>query len=470
MKKILILYVIILFQSVYIFAQKQPNIILILADDLGWADLQCYGSTFYETPNLDRLATGGKKFTQSYAACNVCSPTRASLLTGKYPARLQITDWIKGHQRPYAKLLPPEWTMHLPIEEVTIAELLKTKGYATASIGKWHLGHDEKYYPEHQGFDVNIGGYYKGSPNQYFSPYKNPNLSDGPDGEDLTDRLTQEAIHFIDANKTHPFFMYLPYYAVHTPLQAKEEDIEYFKKRINTAYPQQNPIYAAMIKNMDRNIGKLMEALEKYSLDKNTLVIFTSDNGGLVGNQTNIAKRITTNIPFREGKGTAYEGGVRIPTIFYWKGKIKPGIVETPIISMDLYPTIASFASVNRANIPSHDGVDITPLLFDKTDIKERSLFWHYPHYHGQGATPYSSIRAADKKLIYYYETGKKELYDLKTDYEEQHDISSIQPQETERLYQLLQQWLQNVKAQMPRKNPAYDKKREFEKGAYSDF
>lgn len=469
MKKGIILYLCIVLQVAHSFGQQQPNIILIVADDLGWTDLQCYGSSFYETPNLDRLAAAGKKFTQSYAACNVCSPSRAALLTGKYPARLHITDWIQGHRRPYAKLLPPDWTMYLPLQEVTIAELLRAQGYATASIGKWHLGDEEKYYPENQGFDLNIGGYFKGSPNQYFSPYNNPRLPDGPPGEELTDRLTQEAIRYMEAHKNAPFFIYLPFYAVHTPLQAKQEDVAYFKKRINTGNRQQNPVYAAMIKNMDRNVGTLLEALEKQNLINNTLVIFTSDNGGLIGNQKDPRKQVTSNYPFREGKGTAYEGGVRIPTIFYWKGNIRPGGVDVPIISMDLYPTIAALAGMNGKNIPGNDGLDITPLLLDRGGLNERNLFWHYPHYHNQGATPYSSVRTADKKLVYYYETGKKELYDLKGDPEEQHDLSSRQPQEAARLYQLLQQWLQSVKAQPPRENPSYDKNREQEKGAYKD-
>ncbi|MCH5598235.1 sulfatase [Niabella ginsengisoli] len=452
------LLVLVFVQTTFCFSQK-PNIVLIVADDLGWTDLACYGSDFYETPNLDQLAAKGMKFTQAYAACNVCSPSRAAIMTGKYPARTHITDWIKGHQRPYARLLPPDWTMQLPLEETTIAELLKSQGYATASIGKWHLGDDEKYYPEHQGFDVNIGGYYKGSPTSYFSPYKNPRLKDGVTGEQLTDRLADEAIQFISTTHNRPFFVYLPFYAVHTPLKAKDEDLSYFKAKIDTSKNHQNPVYAGLIKNMDRNIGKLINALQQLQLDKNTLVIFTSDNGGLIGNRQNREKQVTSNYPLREGKGTAYEGGTRVPAIFYWAEHIKPGSTDTPIISMDMFSTIAGVAGLHGKDIPVNDGADISPLLLKQEKLSNRNLYWHYPHYHSQGATPYSAILEGDTKLIYYYETGKKELYNLKNDIGERHDLSDKEKGNTERLYLSLQKWLKETNAQLPVINPNFDKK-----------
>ena len=446
---------------------QQPNIILIVADDLGWTDLACYGSDFYETPNLDQMAAKGMKFTQAYAACNVCSPSRAALMTGKYPARTHITDWIKGHQRPYAQLLPPDWTMELPLEETTIAELLKSKGYATASVGKWHLGEEEKFYPEHQGFDVNVGGYFKGSPTSYFSPYKNPRLKDGKPGENLTDRLADEALQFITTNQEKPFFVYLPFYAVHTPIKAKEEDLAHFKAKLDTSKDHQNPVYAGLIKNMDRNIGKLMDKLRELNLSNNTLIIFTSDNGGLIGNRQDRAKQITSNYPLREGKGTAYEGGTRVPAIFYWDGHIKPGSTDLPIISMDIFSTIAGVAGVDKKDMPLHDGADIAPLLLKRQQPSKRNLYWHYPHYHSQGATPYSAVREGDQKLIYYYETGKKELYNLSNDPGEQHDLSAKKKAETDRLYATLQNWLKQTNAQLPVANKAFDKKRELEKGKY---
>src|SRR5690606_2301943 len=268
-------------------------------------------------------------------------------------------------------------------------ELLKKRNYATASIGKWHLGENEKYYPENQGFDVNIGGYYKGSPWSYFSPYKNPKLTDGKTGEQLTDRLTDEAISFISSNRERPFFVYLPYYAVHTPLNAKEEDIAYFKNKADTNARQQNPVYAGLIKNLDRNIGKLADSLKQLNLSENTLIIFTSDNGGLIGNKNDKRKQVTSNYPLRDGKGSVYEGGVRVPAFFTWPGKIKPGISKTPIISMDIYTTIASAAGVKQEEFPANDGINLLPLLTARSKPEQRNIYWHYPHYHNQGATPY---------------------------------------------------------------------------------
>jgi arylsulfatase A-like enzyme len=298
-------------------AEPRPNVILILVDDLGWTDLSCMGSELYETPNIDRLAAEGMLFRNAYAACTVCSPTRAAVLTGKYPARLHITDWIAGHVRPKAKLKVPDWTMRLPLEEVTIAELLKAEGYATCHIGKWHLG-SEGFYPDDQGFDANIGGYHRGQPPQYFAPYNIPTLEEGPEGEYLTDREAAEAERFIRANQERPFFLYLPHYTVHTPIQSKEALQERYAAKVKPGMKQTRADYAAMIESLDESVGRMMAALEELELSNRTAIFFTSDNGGLIlGNPP-----VTDNSPLRSGKGSAYEGGVRVPLIVRWPHEI----------------------------------------------------------------------------------------------------------------------------------------------------
>lgn len=437
--------------------KKQPNIILLLVDDLGWIDIGSYGSSFYETPNIDKLTKEGIKFTNGYSACNVCSPSRASILTGKYPARLHLTDWIEGYQKPFAKLLPPAWNMYLPLEETTIAEILKKKNYATASIGKWHLGDDVKYYPEHQGFDLNIAGNYAGSPPTYFSPYRIPRLKNGDNGEYLTDRLTDEAIKFMDEKKNKPFFLYLPYYAVHIPLQAKEEYVQAFKAKINPSSPQQNPVYAAMIKSVDESVGRVLQYVKEKGIEDNTIIIFTSDNGGIIRSKN----PVTSNLPLREGKGTAYEGGVRVPLIVKWKGKIKENTQsEVPVIGTDLFPTLAALTNSNISSINNIDGVNIAPLLLGGQTIKRDALYWHYPHYHSEGATPYSSIRDGDYKLISFYENGKMELYNLKNDVGEQNNLVEKEPKMAAMLLKKLNAWKHITGAQDPLVNPKYDIKR----------
>ncbi len=434
--------------------QTSPNIIVLLVDDLGWTDVGCYGSTFYETPNIDKLARQGLKFTNAYAACNVCSPSRASFLTGKNPARLHITDWIQGHEKPYAKLLPPNWTQFLPLQETTIAEVLKKKNYATASIGKWHLGDDIKYYPEHQGFDVNIAGNYLGSPPSYFSPYHIPRLKNGPKGEYLTDRLTDDALQFIRDKKDQPFFLYLSYYAVHIPLQGKPEDVAYFKSKRDSNANQKNAVYAAVIKSVDENVGRVTKLIDDLNLSKNTIIFFISDNGGLLG----IKNHITSNLPLRGGKGTSYEGGVRVPFIVKWKGRINENTVsDVPIIHTDFFPTVAELTKSDISHISNIDGVSITPVLFGGDKLKKRELYWHYPHYHTEGATPFSSVRDGDWKLIYFYETGKKELYNLKTDPGELNDVAAKETKIAETLYEKIKSWKRKVGAQDPVPNPKYD-------------
>jgi len=447
--------------------QTQPwNVIFMLIDDLGATDFGCTGSRFYETPNIDRLASQGMRFTQGYAACTVCSPTRAAVMTGKYPARLHITDWIKGHNRPKAKLRIPDWTMYLPLEEITIAERLHAAGYVTAHVGKWHLG-DAPYYPEHQGFDLNVGGTHMGAPGSYFWPYgtgeRRVPLEGGQEGEYLTDRLTDEAIRFIEAHRERPFFMYFAHYAVHTPLQAKPELVAHYEKKVAEAQArgddldgQQCPVYAAMIHSLDENVGRLMDCLDRLGIAERTVVFLTSDNGGLV--LPACQKRpVTHNIGLRAGKGSAYEGGVRVPWIVRWPGVVAPGSVcHEPVISIDAYPTILEITGVADAEDHHSDGISIVPLLTQQKVFAKRAIYWHYPHYHPGGATPYSAVRDGDWKLIEFFEDNHVELYNLKEDPEESQDLAGRIPEKAESLRTQLHRWREEVKAQLPTPNPDY--------------
>jgi arylsulfatase A len=435
--------------------KRPPNIVFILIDDMGWTDLGCYGSTFYETPNIDKLARQGMRFTDAYAACTVCSPTRASILTGKYPARLHLTDWIAGYNNKDKKLRSPDWKKYMGLEEVTIAEALRDAGYATAHIGKWHLG-NEPYYPRQQGFDVNIGGGRAGQPGSYFYPYKSksnrkswqdvPGMDGGKKGEYLTDRLTDEALTYINENNDRPFFMYLAHFAVHTPIQAKKEITDKYKSKPASA-THKNAKYAAMIESTDEGVGRIMQCLDENGLSGNTIVVFFSDNGGLV------LWDITNNTPLREGKGSAYEGGVREPLIVRWPGVVKPGSVcNTPVISVDLYPTLlqAAGAKGDKTHNRNVDGESIMPLLRSRGELKRDAIYWHYPHYHLGGATPYSAVREGDWKLIEFYEDGKLELYNLKEDIGEQNNQAKEMPRQTDRMKNKLDTWRKKVNAQPP--------------------
>lgn len=436
-------------------ANSRLNVVLILVDDLGWTDLGCFGSDFYRTPHIDRLAATGMKFRQGYSACTVCSPTRAAVMTGKYPARLHLTDWIHGHKRPNAKLKIPDWTEYLPTHEPTIAKAFQAAGYATASIGKWHLGDGEEHYPTHYGFDLNVAGFGAGQPPSYFSPYRIPTLKDGPPGEYLTDRETAEVEQFIEAHRDRPFFLYWPHYAVHTPLQAKQELIEQFEQRAKPGARHNNSVYAAMIASLDDSVGKLEQNLAQLGLSERTVIVFTSDNGGLIGP----AKRpITSNAPLRAGKGSAYEGGVRVPLIIKWPGVVKPGAVcDEPVMSIDLLPTLAEIAGVKAETTPQLDGESLADLLRDPAaKLKRQSLYWHYPHYHPGGATPYGAVRAGDMRLVEFYEDQHVELYNLRDDVGETHDLVKSQPQKAAELRQMLHAWRESVGAQMPTPNPDY--------------
>jgi arylsulfatase A-like enzyme len=433
----------------------RPNIVLIVIDDFGWADLGCYGSTYHETPNLDALARRGMRFTDAYAACPVCSPSRAALLTGKHPARLQLTDWLPGRSdRPSQKLRRPPIRQELPLEEITLAEALKPAGYASASIGKWHLG-GPPFWPEHQGFDLNVGGTATGSPPGGYFGFRTPNLRARDDSEYLTDRLTDEAIAFVERNRSRPFFLYLAHYAVHIPLQSRPEILERYRANPAAGSPQTNPIYAAMIESVDEGVGRLMRRLGDLGIDDRTIVIFTSDNGGLsVKEGPNTPA--TSNSPLRAGKGYLYEGGIRVPLIVAWPGATRPGSVcAAPVIGQDLAPTIREIAGVAPA-AGAVDGESLAPILKSTGGLRRDALFWHYPHYSNQGGKPGGAIRQGSLKLIEWYEDGRAELYDLAEDPGERKDLAGDRPADVERLRGRLAGWRELVSAQMPTPNPQY--------------
>jgi len=458
--KYVLLFLIVLQLSSCTKKAQQPNIILFFIDDMGWTDLGCYGSDLYETPHIDKLASEGVKFTNAYSACTVCSPSRAALMTGKYPARLHLTDWIQGHKRKNAKLNIPDWQMYLDTAEVTIAKALKKGGYSTAVFGKWHLGDEPKYWPENHGFDVNIGGYRWGAPGSYFYPYHGnkrdkmhpPNLESGVDGEYLTDRLTDEAISFINDQKDQPFFIYFPHYAVHTPIQAHDSLTRYYQGKISNTSRHTNATYAAMIQSVDHSVGRIRSALANLGIDDITSIFFTSDNGGLE------LRNITDNGEIRAGKGSAYEGGVRVPFIAMIPGVTQIGLEsDVPVIGMDLYPTILDLAGLE---VIENDGKNLLPFFqSSEQQIIRPSLFWHYPHYHPGGSTPYSAIRNGDYKLIEFFEDGKLELYNLVEDIGESNDLAASNPEMLKKLHKELQAWREEVGAQYPSENSGYEEK-----------
>jgi arylsulfatase A len=368
---------------------RKPNIVLVLVDDYGWADSGVYGNTFHRTPNIDRLAARGMRLTDAYAAAPVCSPTRASLLTGRHPARLHLTDWLPGRpDMPAQKLSRPEIRQALPLSEVTIADALRTSGYATAHLGKWHLG-GAGFEPERQGFERNVAGDQTGSPLSYFAPFRAngrsmPGLEEAPDGEYLPDRLTAEAERFIDQNRSRPFFLYFAHYSVHIPMKAKADVVAKYRARHGEAAGLRNPIYAAMVESVDDSVGRLMQKIEDAGLSRDTLFIFTSDNGGLSVREGPDTPA-TVNGPLRDGKGYLYEGGLRVPLIVCWPGRIRAGAIDrTPVYSADLFATALDAAAVTHRS--GEDGISLLPLLTGRGALRREALFWHYPHYSNQGA------------------------------------------------------------------------------------
>jgi arylsulfatase A-like enzyme len=449
--------------------ENQPNFVFILVDDLGWADVKCnFPDTFYDTPNIDKLAENGVRFTNAYSANPVCSPTRAAIMTGKHPNRVNITDWIPGNDPKNRPLLGPQDGTELALEEITLADKLKEAGYQTFFAGKWHLG-DEGFYPEDQGFDINIGGHDKGSPpGGYYSPYQNPKLTDGPAGEYLTDRLTDESIRFLEQNRENPFLLFLSYYTVHTPIQAAKKHIEKYELKRETlgldSIPhkkegegwtklvQEDAAYASMVAAMDENVGRIMEALKRHGLNKNTWVIFTSDNGGL---STLYRKNAPTNNgPLRAGKGWCYEGGIRVPLIIAGPGVVTPGgVSEQPAVSMDFYSTILTLAGIQHEK---NDGESLLPVLNENKELQRNELFWHYPHYHGSAWKPGSAIRKEDWKLVLHYEDDRAELFYLPEDPGEANDISENFPEKLIELKLLLEENLADTKGRYPIPNPDY--------------
>ena len=434
-----------------------PNIVLILADDLGWADLGCYGSTYHHTPNLDRLAASGLRFTDAYAAAPVCSPTRAALMTGKYPARLNLTDWLPGRpDRPDQQLLRPTINRELPRGEATLAEALKAAGYVTGHVGKWHLG-GAGAGPSQRGFDVNIAGDEAGSPRSYFAPFKGrdgrfmPGLERAPEGEYLTDRLTAEAEKFIASNRDRPFFLYLAHYAVHIPMKAKADLTAKYKP--GPPGRQGNPIYAAMLESLDEGVGRVLKQLDELKLSERTIVVFTSDNGGLcVREGPNTPP--TINAPLREGKGYLYEGGLRVPLLVTWPGVTRPGSTSSaPVCSIDLFPTLLEACGIKPET--KVDGVGLVPLLRGER-LQRDALYWHYPHYSNQGGRPGAALRSGDWKLIEFYEDGRRELYDLRKDMRESHNCIEEQAEKTKELADKLTAWREEVGARKMKSNPDY--------------
>jgi arylsulfatase A-like enzyme len=455
-------------------AQKPlQNVVFILVDDLGARDLSCYGSAFHQTPNLDRLAAQGLRFTQAYSANPVCSPTRAALMTGKHPNRLNITDWIPGQDPQDRPWLGPQDATELALEEVTLAEALREWGYTTFFAGKWHLG-DEGYFPEDQGFQENHGGHHRGSPpGGYYSPYKNPKLSDGPEGEYLPDRLTDEAIAFLQRSGTKPFLLYLSYYTVHTPIQASKKHFSEWEAaaeaqfadtktptqaegRGQTRLRQDRADYASMVAAMDENVGRLLDQLDSLNLADNTLVVFTSDNGGL---STLFPKRNapTSNYPLRAGKGWCYEGGIRVPLIIRAGTAQKQGLQSAePVVSQDLFPTILTELDLPPRAELDLDGTSLSPLLSGADSLPSRPLFWHFPHYHGSAWEPGSALRWGEWKYIRFYTPEREELYHLATDPGEQNDLADADPAQLALLREMLTEQLKETGAKFPRENPNF--------------
>lgn len=430
------------------------NVVFILADDLGWRDLSCYGNPNVPTPNIDTLARDGARFTQAYAACPVCSPTRASILTGRYPVRTGVTDWIPGRQsHQEGPIVTPRTADHMRLEEQTIAERLKAANYRSAAVGKWHLG-GEGFLPSEQGFALNVGGTHRGSPppsgdkpSSYFGPAELPNLKLAA-GEFLTERLTGAATQFIEQNKANPFFLYLSHYTPHIPLQAREADIARHRAKSEGRY---NPIYGAMLESLDASVGSVLRTLDQNGLAKNTMVVFFSDNGGLRYEGTG-RNAVTDNAPLRAGKGHLYEGGIREPLLMRLPGVIRPGaVIDTPVCSVDFLPTFCDLAGTPAGTV---DGVSLLPLLRGG-QLKPRPLFWHYPHYSNQGGEPGSVIRDADWKLIEFLTDGRMELFNLKDDPGEHVNLIQREPGVARSLSARLSAWRRESGAVMPQKNPA---------------
>ncbi len=452
-------------------AQKKPNFVFILADDLGIKDMSVEGSTYHETPNIDTIAKQGMRFINGYSTCQVCSPSRASIMTGKYPARHGVTDWIGAawgtKWKRNDKVLPPEYVLELPEDDTTLAEALRDGGYATFFAGKWHIGNTP---PEEHGFEINKGGFHRGSPpGGYFSPYKNPSLQDGPAGEALPIRLANETAEFISNNKEKPFLAYLSFYSVHGPIQTTPELWKKYRDKaqknphqgerfiVDRVQPvrqvQDCPNYAGMMESMDKAVGIVLNQLQTSGVADNTIIIFTSDNGG-VSSGDGFA---TSCLPLRGGKGRQWEGGILQPYYICAPGITKPGSKNTtPVIGTDFFPTMLELAGLPLQPKQHVDGISLVPMLKGTTQ-PDRTLFWHYPHYGNQGGEPSSIIRKSGWKLIHYHEDGRDELYNLAKDTGEQSNLATKHPEKTMALRKELDAWLKETGARMPIPNPRFD-------------
>ena len=452
--------------------RQNPNVVFILVDDLGWKDLSNEGSQFYESPHIDRIANEGTKFTRGYATCQVCSPSRASIMTGKYPARLNITDWIgaatgDGWKR-NTRLLPATYEKNLPHADITIAEAFRESGYKTFFAGKWHLG-GQGSWPEDHGFEVNIGGHHRGSPpGGFFAPYSNPAMTSGPKGELLPLRLAKETAGFIEQNKDQPFFAFLSFYSVHAPIQTtKELWKKYREKALQQGRPdsrfivdrtspvrqvQDHPLYAGMIESMDDAVGIVLSALDRLGLEENTIIVFTSDNGGVSAGDG----KATSNLPLRGGKGRQWEGGIREPFYIKWPGHDVCKKCSVPVTGTDFYPTLLEMAGLEPRPDQHVDGVSLVPLM-NRRSIEREYLFWHYPHYGNQGGDPSSIVLKENWKLINYLESGRNELYNLQSDVSEKFDVASENPKIVAELLEKLNAWLRDVGARQPQSNPNFD-------------
>lgn len=496
---------------------NQPNIIFFLVDDLGWTDVGCYGSQFYETPNIDALAESGVRFTDAYAASHVCSPTRASIITGKYPASINLTDWLTGRRDfPFQKMLNVKINQHIPYDVKTLPAILKANGYKTAIYGKWHLGEDSASTAR-QGFDTHIPDWNRGWPkNGYYFPYGMKGLEEGDDGEYLTDRMTTEALKYIEQNKDKPFFLYLSHFAVHDPIEGRPDLVEKYQKKLAKMVPPEshpfilegkpgveNPIsrvdldkaidqeeyqgfkvfpnqtvkikqhqdnvqFAGMVESMDESLGRVLNKLNELKIDDQTVVIFYSDNGGMsAANFWNPKRNIpedeldkafsTSNLPLRGGKGWMYEGGIRVPLIIKWPGKgLQKVTCDVPVTSPDFLPTILDMVGVK--NTENSDGLSLVPLLTGDSILNRKAIFWHFPHYSNHGMqSAGGAVRSGDFKLLEYYDTGKVQLFNLKNDIGEQKDLSEIEVEKTSELKEKLHFWRNKIGAQMMNTNPNYD-------------
>lgn len=466
-------------------AERPPNVLFILVDDLGVKDLSCTGSEYYETPNIDKIAKEGVVFTQGYAASRVCSPSRASLMTGKFTARHNITDWIGAKSgtawrdvKRHDKLLPAEYTHNLPKEDITIAEAMQKAGYKTFFAGKWHLG-NEGSYPEDHGFDINVGGWDKGSPmGGYFSPWDNPKLENHQEGENLSMRLANETAQFIEQHKDSAFFAFLSFYAVHGPIETTQQKWKKYRdksvamgiaesgfimeRNLPIRQVQDNPVYAGLVESMDDAVGIVLNTLKTHNLDENTIVVFTSDNGGVASGDA----FSTANLPYRGGKGYQWEGGIREPYFIKVPWLNKKGIeIEYPVTGTDFYPTILDLANLDILPEQHMDGVSLKPLIEGGT-LGVRPLFWHYPHYGNQGGDPSSIIREGKWKLIHYWEDDSNELYNLHLDPSEQSNIAAQNSEKTKELYHKLESWLKEVNANMPEVDTEYNKTLDLKRDA----